>query len=77
MTEKTASLSPTATKSKKKNTVVYTTHTAEKQLFHKAIVNGVLCAAYIKDGNLIAWEPWENVNREMYAGPYLEFTTTQ
>lgn len=78
MTEKTACLSNNTPKSsKRKGTAIYTTHTAEKQLFHKALVNGKLCAAYIKDGNLVAYASWEEVNREMYTGPYLEFTTTQ
>lgn len=56
---------------KKKTGAIYATHSAEKQLFYKAMVNGILCAAYVKDGQLISYEPWEDVNRQMYTGPCL------
>ena len=60
----------------KKPEAIYTTHEDEKPLFYKAMVNGVLSAAYVKDGKLIAHEPWESVSRQMYAGPYMVFDTT-
>ncbi len=62
---------------KKKPGAIYATHSAEKQLFFKAMVNGVLCAAYVKDGQLISYEPWEEVNRQMYTGPCLHFTVPE
>lgn len=62
---------------KKKTGAIYATHSAEKQLFFKAMVNGVLCAAYVKDGQLISYEPWEEVNRQMYTGPCLHFTVPE
>ena len=62
---------------KKKTGAIYATHSAEKQLFFKAMVNGVLCAAYVKDGQLISYEPWEEVNRQMYTGSCLYFTVPE
>lgn len=59
----------------KKAEGIYTTHEQENLLFVKAMVDGVLSAAYVKDGKLIAHEPWESVNRQMYAGPYMVFNT--
>lgn len=52
---------------------VHSTHGKEQLLFVRAIVNGVLCAAYIKNNMLVSYEPWEDVNRQMYIGPCLEF----
>lgn len=62
---------------KKKTGAIYATHSAEKQLFYKAMVNGILCAAYVKDSQLISYEPWEEVNRQMYTGPCLHFTVPE
>lgn len=57
---------------------IYATHSQEKQLFYKALVDGVLCAAYVKDGTLISYEPWDEVNRQMYNSDVcLTFSTTQ
>ena len=47
----------------KKAEGIYTTHEQENLLFVRAMVDGVLSAAYVKDGKLIAHEPWESVNR--------------
>lgn len=60
---------------KRKPEAIYTTHEGEKPLFYKALVNGVLSAAYVKDGKLIAHEPWESVKNQMYTGPYMVFNT--
>ena len=46
-------------------------------LFVKARVNGVLSAAYVKNGELQSYLSWEEVNREMYNGPYMEFNTEE
>lgn len=62
---------------KKKTGAIYATHSSEKQLFYKAMVNGILCAAYVKGGQLISYEPWEEVNRQMYTGPCLHFTVPE
>lgn len=59
----------------KKAEGVYTTHERENLLFVRAMVDGVLSAAYVKDGKLIAHEPWESVNRQMYNGPCMVFNT--
>lgn len=55
---------------------IYTTHGKEPKLIGtKAIVDGVLSLAYVKDGKLISYEPWEDINKQMYTGPCLEFAT--
>ena len=59
----------------KKAEGIYTTHERANLLFVRAMVDGVLSAAYVKDGKLIAHEPWESVNRQMYSGPYMVFST--
>jgi len=60
---------------KKNPKAIYTTREGEKPLFYKALVDGVLSAAYVKDGKLIAHEPWESVESQMYSGPYMVFHT--
>jgi hypothetical protein len=55
---------------------IYTSHESEKLLFVRAMVDGVLCAAYVKDGKLVSYEPWESINRQMYSGPCVEFHTS-
>jgi len=62
---------------KKKAEGIYTTHEQENLLFVRAMVNGVLCAAYVKNGQLVSYEPWEAVNRQMYTGPCLEFNVPE
>lgn len=60
----------------KKAEGVYTTHKQENLLFVRAKVNGVLSAAYVKDGKLVSYEPWDAVNRQMYSdGPCMVFNT--
>jgi len=59
---------------KKKVEGVYTTHEQENLLFVRAKVNGILCAAYVKNGVLVSYEPWEEINRQMYSGPCMNFT---
>ena len=67
----------TTTRKHRNKGAIYSTHETEKQLFYKALVDGVLCAAYIKDGKLISYEPWDDVNRQMYnSDVILSFTTT-
>lgn len=61
----------------KKPTGVYTSREKENLLFTRAKVNGVLCAAYVKNGELISYEPWDSVNQQMYTGPCLEFTVPE
>ncbi len=60
---------------KKQEAGIYTTHGKETLLAMKAKINGVLCLAYVKNGELIAYEPWDNINRQMYTGKCLEFKT--
>ena len=61
MTEKTSCLSQTTAKSKKKNTVVYTTHTAEKQLFHMCGRFGVDLDSLYRDNDLIITDMYGNI----------------
>lgn len=67
------------TKNKRKPEGVYTSHSRERGtndlLFVRAKVNGVLSAAYVKNGELKSYIPWEEANREMYSGPCLVFNT--
>ena len=62
-------------RSKKKAEGIYTTHEHENLLFVRAMVDGVLSAAYVKDGQLVSYEPWEAINRQMYSGPCMVFNT--
>ncbi len=62
---------------KKKPEGIYTTHENESLLFVRAIVNGVLCAAYVKNNELISYEPWDSINRQMYTGPCLKFEVSE
>lgn len=60
---------------KKQEAGIYATHGKEKLLAVKAKVNGVLSLAYVKNGELVSYEPWDSVNRQMYTGQCLEFVT--
>ena len=55
---------------------VYATHDKESLLFVKAKVNGQLSAAYVKNGQLISYEPMTDLLEQIYNGPCLEFTIT-
>ena len=59
----------------KKAEGIYTTHEHEDLLFVRAMVDGVLSAAYVKNGQLVSYEPWEAINRQMYSGPCMVFNT--
>lgn len=67
------------TKNRRKPEGVYTSHSQGKKsddlLFVRAKVNGVLSAAYVKNGELQSYIPWEEANREMYSGPCMVFNT--
>ena len=73
MTEKT-STTPTT---KRRAEGVYATHEKESLLFVRAKVNGELAAAYVKNGQLVSYEPLTELLQQIYSGPCLEFTTTQ
>ena len=73
--QRTADLKTTNRSAKRKPEAIYTTHEGEKPLFYKALVDGVLSAAFVKDGKLIGHEPWESVKSQMYSGPYMVFNT--
>lgn len=60
---------------KKQEAGIYATHGKETLLAVKAKVNGVLSLAYVKNGELVSYEPWDNINRQMYTGKYMEFVT--
>ena len=75
MTEKT-SISHNTT-SKRRAEGVYATHEKESLLFVRAKVNGELSAAYVKNGQLVSYEPLSELLKQIYSGPCLEFTTTQ
>lgn len=61
--------------SRRKPEGVYATHEKESLLFCKAMVNGQLSAAYVKDGKLISYEPMADLITQIYSGKCLEFTT--
>lgn len=59
---------------KKKEEGIYTTHGKEEKLIAtKARVDGVLSLAFVKNGELISYEPWEDINKQMFTGPCMEF----
>nr|DAM63229.1 MAG TPA: hypothetical protein [Caudoviricetes sp.] len=59
---------------KKKEEGIYTTHGKEEKLIAtKAKVNGILSLAFVKNGELISYEPWEDINKQMFTGNYIEF----
>lgn len=61
---------------KRKQEGIYTTHGDEVKLIAtRAKVDGVLSLAFVKNGKLISHEPWEEINRQMYSGPCIEFVT--
>ena len=64
-----------STPSKRRAEGVYTTHENENLLFVRAKVNGQLCAAYVKNGKLVSYEPLAELLAQMYIEPVLEFTT--
>lgn len=64
-----------AAPAKRKAEGVYTTHESENLLFVRAKVNGQLCAAYVKNGKLVSYEPLAELLAQMYKEPVLEFTT--
>ena len=54
---------------KKKEEGIYTTHGKEEKLIAtKARVDGVLSLAFVKNGELISYEPWEDINKQMFTG---------
>lgn len=64
-----------ATPAKRRAEGVYATHENESLLFVRAKVNGQLCAAYVKNGKLVSYEPLAELLAQMYKEPVLEFTT--
>lgn len=61
---------------KKKREGIYTTQGGEEKLIAvRAVVNGVLSLAWVKNGELISFEPWTNIAEQMLSGPCLVFTT--
>ena len=63
---------------KQRQECIYTTHGDETKLIAtKAKVNGVLSLAFVKNGKLISYEPWEEVSKQMFTGPCLEFVSNQ
>lgn len=73
MRNKTTEVS--SVKLRRKPEGVYATHEKESLLFCKAMVNGQLSAAYVKDGKLISYEPMADLITQIYSGKCLEFTT--
>ena len=63
---------------KKKEEGIYTTHGKEEKLIAtKARVDGVLSLAFVKKGELISYEPWEDINKQMFTGPCMEFNNVK
>lgn len=63
---------------KKKEEGIYTTHGKEEKLIAtKARVDGVLSLAFVKNGELISYEPWEDINKQMFTGPCMEFNNVK
>ena len=54
---------------------IYTTQGGtEKLIAVRAIVNGVISLAWVKDDKLVSFEPWTNIKDQMLSGPYKEYT---
>lgn len=61
---------------KKKQEGIYTTQGGvEKLIAVRAVVDGVLSLAWVKNGELVSYEPWMNITEQMHSGPYMVFTT--
>lgn len=61
---------------KKKEEGIYTTQGGEEKLIAvRAVVNGVLSLAWVKNGELISFEPWTSITEQMLSGPCMVFTT--
>ena len=61
---------------KKKQEGIYTTHGKEEKLIAtKAKVDGVLSLAFVKNGELISYESWEDISKQMFTGPCPEYTS--
>ena len=61
---------------KRRTEGIYTTQGDEVKLIAtRAKVNGVLSLAFVKNGKLMSHEPWDEINRQMYNGPCMEFVT--
>lgn len=61
---------------KKKEEGIYTTHgKQEKLIATKAKVDGVLSLAFVKNGELISYEPWEDISKQMFTGTFMEFSS--
>lgn len=61
---------------KQRQECIYTTHGSEKKLIAtKAKVNGVLSLAFVKNGKLISYEPWEEISKQMFTGSCMEFVS--
>lgn len=75
MTESKANTTLNKHSSKRKAEGVYATHENENLLFVRAIVNGQLSAAYVKNGELVSYEPISDLLAQMYSGPCLVFNT--
>ena len=59
---------------RKKQEGIYTTHGKEEKLIAtRAKVNGILSLAFVKNGELISYEPWEDINKQMSMGTCIEF----
>lgn len=57
---------------------VYTTHGTKPQLLGaKVLIDNVLCIAYMKDGKILSYEPWEDFQRQMLMGPCFKVNTTK
>ena len=61
---------------RKKQEGIYTTHGKEEKLIAtKAKVDGVLSLAFVKNGELISYEPWEDISKQMFTGTFMEFSS--
>lgn len=58
----------------KKPGKLYWTHGKEQLMAEKGFVNGILSMVYTKNGKVVSFEPWEDVQRQMMTGPYTEYT---
>lgn len=52
---------------------VYATHGEKKAFGIKAMVNGILCIAYFKGDEIVAYEPWDDFCRQVLNGPYPKY----
>ena len=55
---------------------IYATHNGKQLLFSKAMIDGVPCAAYVKNNEVKAYIPLSELVNQLFQADYLEIKTT-